>query len=181
MMLGEDCSAILRAVTMISHVPGSPWMFGALFGASLYVSATAFAAEPVEMSRHLFGDSGSDNFGCALELANGDLLLAGTSRDAVTDDPDILVVRTDAQGATLWQQKFGQPGRVERTRQKECLAPTPDGHFVVECEHSRGHNLPPDATELVWTFLSAHVKGQPSPWVDNLPAELPDMCRLPEG
>ena len=37
--------------------------------------------------------------GCALGLANGDLLLAGTSRDAVTDDPDILAVRTDAQGA----------------------------------------------------------------------------------
>ena len=100
---------------MLFHVPGSPWMFGTLCGVSLYVSATAVAAEPVEMSRHLFGDASSDNFGCALELANGDLLLAGTSRDAVTDDPDILVVRTDAQGATLWQQKWASASRTPRT------------------------------------------------------------------
>lgn len=54
-----------------------------------------------------------------------------------------------------------------------------DGHFVVECVHSRGHTLPPDATELVWSFLSVHAKGQPSPWAGGLPDSLPDWCRLP--
>ena len=56
-----------------------------------------------------------------------------------------------------------------------------DGHFVVECEHDRGHNLPPDATDLVWTFLSAHPKGAPSPWSGGLPVEMPAMCRIPGG
>lgn len=54
-----------------------------------------------------------------------------------------------------------------------------DGHFVVECVHTRGHTLPPDATELVWSFLSVHAKDQPSPWADGLPEALPDWCRLP--
>lgn len=54
-----------------------------------------------------------------------------------------------------------------------------DGHFVVECVHDRGHDLPPDATNLVWTFLSAHVKGEPSPWADGLPSSMPDMCTIP--
>jgi len=54
-----------------------------------------------------------------------------------------------------------------------------DGHFVVECVHDRGHNLPPNATELVWTFLSAHVKDQPTPWSGGLPSEMPEWCRIP--
>ncbi len=54
-----------------------------------------------------------------------------------------------------------------------------DGHFVVECVHDRGHDLPPNATELVWTFLSAHVKDAPSPWTSGLPEEMPSWCQIP--
>lgn len=53
-----------------------------------------------------------------------------------------------------------------------------DGHFVVECVHTRGHTLPPDATDLVWGFLSAHTYGEPSPWESGLPSDVPDWCRV---
>ncbi len=55
-----------------------------------------------------------------------------------------------------------------------------DGHFVVECVHSRGHALPPWGFDYVWRFFTAHPKGlAPEPWLDGLPAEMPDGCRIP--
>jgi len=55
-----------------------------------------------------------------------------------------------------------------------------DGHFVVECEHSRGHSLPPWGFDYAWSFLAAHPKDvDPEPWLDALPADLPEGCRLP--
>ena len=55
-----------------------------------------------------------------------------------------------------------------------------DGHFVVECDHGRGHTLPPWGIGPVWSFLSAHPKGvSPSPWADGLPADMPSDCRIP--
>lgn len=55
-----------------------------------------------------------------------------------------------------------------------------DGHFVVECEHSDGHNLPPWGFDYVWLFFEAHPKGvDPEPWTDGLPGDMPDGCRLP--
>ncbi len=55
-----------------------------------------------------------------------------------------------------------------------------DGHFVVECEHTRGHTLPPWGFDYVWRFLSAHPKDlEPSPWLEGLPEDLPDGCRIP--
>ena len=55
-----------------------------------------------------------------------------------------------------------------------------DGHFVVECEHSTGHNLPPWGIGYVWSFLSAHPKDvSPEPWADGLPGDMPDGCRIP--
>ena len=55
-----------------------------------------------------------------------------------------------------------------------------DGHFVVECVHSRGHTLPPWGIGPVWRFLSAHPKdATPSPWADGLPSDMPSDCALP--
>ena len=54
-----------------------------------------------------------------------------------------------------------------------------DEHFVVECDHGGGHVPPSAPAELTWAFLSEHRKGEPSPWSDGLPKDLPDYCTIP--
>jgi dienelactone hydrolase len=55
-----------------------------------------------------------------------------------------------------------------------------DGHFVVECEHDGGHDIPDGAASWTWDFLAAHPKGvDPLPWLDGLPESQPDICRIP--
>ena len=54
-----------------------------------------------------------------------------------------------------------------------------DGHFVVECVHDRAHTLPPNASELVWRFVSSHTKDAPTPWTSGLPDDMPEWCRVP--
>lgn len=55
-----------------------------------------------------------------------------------------------------------------------------DGHFVMECEHTRGHDLPPDAIDMTVDWLLPHVYGETSPWKDRDPTELQSICFLPE-
>lgn len=55
-----------------------------------------------------------------------------------------------------------------------------DGSFVVECEHSLGHQIPDGASAWAWDFLAAHPYGvDPEPWAAGLPDSLPDYCRIP--
>lgn len=54
-------------------------------------------------------------------------------------------------------------------------------HWVAHCEHTGGHNLPPNGTEAALQFFGAHTWGEPSPWVDGLPADFAmSFCALPE-
>ena len=55
-----------------------------------------------------------------------------------------------------------------------------DGHFVMLCEHDRGHDLPPDPIGMTVDWLLPHVYGEPSPWKDRDPTELQDICFLPD-
>lgn len=55
-----------------------------------------------------------------------------------------------------------------------------DGHFVIECEHDDGHNLPPGGIRYAYDFLMDHPKGvDPSPYADGLPDDFPSWCRQP--
>ena len=38
-----------------------------------------------------------------------------------------------------------------------------DGHFVVRCEHSYGHQVPMNALDIGWDWIEAHRFGEPSP------------------
>ena len=54
-----------------------------------------------------------------------------------------------------------------------------DGHFVAECMHSNGHQLPPDSTDYLWTWFEAHERGaEDEPFEEGLPASFPDFCGL---
>ena len=55
-----------------------------------------------------------------------------------------------------------------------------DGHFVVECIHEEGHELPSDGLQYAWDFLMAHPRGTAtSPYEDGLPEGFPDWCIQP--
>ncbi len=55
-----------------------------------------------------------------------------------------------------------------------------DGSFVVECEHDRGHTLPPGGLDYAYRFLLDHPRGiQPEPYADGLPEGFPSFCRQP--
>ncbi len=55
-----------------------------------------------------------------------------------------------------------------------------DGSFIVHCEGDFGHQLPP-MPDMVWPFLRDHVRGQPSPYADGLPAGVfPSWCSIAE-
>lgn len=56
-----------------------------------------------------------------------------------------------------------------------------DGSFVVECQHSGGHTLPPWGFAYAWDFLEAHPKDVgTSPWAAGLPEGMPSGCTIPE-
>lgn len=55
-----------------------------------------------------------------------------------------------------------------------------DGHFVVECVHSLGHNIPPEVEDYLLNFLEDHPKGvDPEPYASGLPGFFPDWCSVP--
>ena len=55
-----------------------------------------------------------------------------------------------------------------------------DGHFVVRCEHSSGHQVPMGAISLSWDWITAHTFGEPSPYVQaGLPSSgWSDWCEV---
>ncbi len=55
-----------------------------------------------------------------------------------------------------------------------------DEHFVMQCEHDGGHDLPPDPVAMTVDWLLPHIYGEPSPWRDRDPTELQDICFLPQ-
>jgi predicted esterase len=52
-----------------------------------------------------------------------------------------------------------------------------DGHFVVLCNHERGHNFPLDPIDVASNWLMAHSYGSPSPFVDDI-SSLPEYCAV---
>lgn len=54
-----------------------------------------------------------------------------------------------------------------------------DGHYVIACDHGRGHTLPPETADLVATWLPAHRYGGAAP-ADVVPlSALPEYCWVP--
>jgi len=72
-----------------------------------------------------------DRFTCIGKLPDGGFILAGSS-DTPTNSDEILLVRIDAQGDTLWTRRWGT---TAFDRPKE-IVPTPDGGFIVAATKS---------------------------------------------
>ncbi len=57
----------------------------------------------------------------------------------------------------------------------------PQGHFIVMCDHGRGHTIPTEFSSGGWTwnFLSSHpYKVEPDPYEGGLPGGFPGFCRI---
>ena len=56
-----------------------------------------------------------------------------------------------------------------------------DGHFVIECSHSLGHQFPDGITDWTEAFFNDHPWGiEDSPYLnDGLPSVFPDYCTIP--
>lgn len=53
-----------------------------------------------------------------------------------------------------------------------------DGHFVVHCQGTFGHQIPPD-TGYTWPFFDDHPKGiTPEPYLGGLPGTFPNWCTI---
>jgi predicted esterase len=56
-----------------------------------------------------------------------------------------------------------------------------DGHFVVRCEHTQGHYVPPSAVTDSWAWIEAHRFGEPSPFIASGIDVLTTGCDLVTG
>jgi predicted esterase len=53
-----------------------------------------------------------------------------------------------------------------------------DGHFVVRCNHGKGHYLPPEFSPMLHTWTLAHRFGEPSPLTDWAQSEMQPGCEV---
>jgi len=51
-----------------------------------------------------------------------------------------------------------------------------DGNPVYPCVHAGGHVPPVEASVMVERFFADHQLGEPSPWLEAVPPELPAFC-----
>lgn len=72
-----------------------------------------------------------DRFNCIGKMQDGGFILAGTS-DTPYNYDEILLVRIDAQGDTLWTRRWGTTA-FDRPYE---IVPTPDGGFIVAATKS---------------------------------------------
>ncbi|MGB0638812.1 MAG: hypothetical protein ACPGTU_05740 [Myxococcota bacterium] len=55
-----------------------------------------------------------------------------------------------------------------------------DGHYVVRCEHDRGHSVPYEAVQASWEWVDAHQFGEESPFISEGIDVLGSWCSVVE-
>jgi poly(3-hydroxybutyrate) depolymerase len=53
-----------------------------------------------------------------------------------------------------------------------------DGHYVVRCEHDRGHSVPYEAVQASWEWVEAHQFGEESPFITEGIDALGSWCNV---
>lgn len=51
-----------------------------------------------------------------------------------------------------------------------------DGHYVVLCDHGRGHTFPSGAQDMMSAWLLGHTFGKESPYLDGDLSDFPEWC-----
>jgi len=78
----------------------------------------------------VYGGPHSDGANSALQTPDGGYLVASFSGDFSAGWGDIYLLRTDAEGDTLWTQTYGRGGADNRETPGE-IRPTDDGHYIL--------------------------------------------------
>lgn len=110
-------------------------------------------------------------------LAAGISYSGGKIFPVTTRDPSNRLPTVLTHGGT------GDTVIVNFKAQSELMANelAPLGHFVVMCDHGRGHRIPTEFSSggWAWNFFSAHpYKVSPEPWEGGLPGGFPSFCRI---
>jgi uncharacterized repeat protein (TIGR02543 family) len=85
---------------------------------------------------HTYGHTSNEGFSSATEIAAGDLIVAGTTRDGIAAPGDIWLSRLDAGGNVLWQRTYG--GEDDDSVAKVLLASEDNGILMAGSTASFG-------------------------------------------
>jgi predicted esterase len=123
---------------------------------------------------HVFGMSAGGLWTSYLILHRAEWLASADANSYTTPAARIPVLLTwGGPNDTYGPYSFDTSTRYLSDRLRE------DGHFVAECQHSQGHNIPPGASDYLWTWFQAHPRGvDPEPFADGLPDSFPAFCAL---
>ncbi len=113
-----------------------------------------------------YGGSDSELGASLQETDDGGLILAGTSATYGAGEDDIYVVRTDANGDTLWTRAYGTEWRQEAA----CIRKCSDGAYIVvgitqyydAADDFYAFKID-DSGTLLWT----QTYGRPGQWVEQ--------------
>jgi poly(3-hydroxybutyrate) depolymerase len=135
----------------------------------------------IDLSRvHAMGMSGGALFTTVVARERGDILASivemsgGSDIDMLTFDVPLSVYGTSESTMPALLISGGAddqwPGggltlvdfsAATDTLQEKLVA---DGHFVVRCEHSLGHQVPHSAIDAAWDWVDNHLHGEDSPF-----------------
>ena len=102
-------------------------IFFAACGLILMISATTFAQSPDSLWSRMFGGSGNEKCYSIQQTSDGGYILAGYTDSYGAGYHDFWLVKTDANGDTLWTRTFGG------TSDDECrsVVQTSDGGYIL--------------------------------------------------
>jgi PKD repeat protein len=124
-----------------------------------------------------FGGAKYD-YGTSLEqLPDGGFIIAGTTYSLGPSESNVYLVRTDSNGALVWQKTFGH----NRLSYGNDLIVLPDGGFVIvgytDPYPSPGHR----SAYVVRTDGSGNIVWEKTPGDDRIISEGRSVVRTPEG
>jgi hypothetical protein len=80
-----------------------------------------------EVWSRTFGGAGVDGALCVDQTTDGGYIVAGYTKNIVTLDDDVYLVKTDANGEEVWSRTFGG----EEWDQATCVQQTSDGGYII--------------------------------------------------
>lgn len=77
-----------------------------------------------------YGGNGTDYGSSVLVTADGGYIIAGTTKNFPTDDKQVYLIKTDAEGRAQWQKSFGGAGDDTGV----CVRQTSDGGYIIAAD-----------------------------------------------
>ena len=140
----------LHITKPINLITGRMRIVYVIFIALLFIGVDATANNKKARSKKIAGSFhrviGGKSYDAAkkvIKLSDGGYLVAGRSASYGMGDTDMLLVKLNAQGETVWQKTFGE----DETDEANDLIETKDGNYLV-VGHSDSYGYSPDITDM---------------------------------